>query len=360
MQEIVKDLVGEIAAHLPPTTFFKISQLNNVFRQNMFKLSIKEHDLEQIIKVGNMWGLVHLKPEYIETDWVWLSHFHNYFDLIEFFERNTIHSPKNFHKAALHGACAGGHLDLFKRIVDKCEDFHGGDHKIFRQVNHEYYQLKGGLGDGCTNFIQAAAHGGNLEIVKILIERYGTNQNSAIMCESAYKGNLDLIRYMIDTFYKTNPTANIEQAYCTAFVGAQIEVIEFFEELGIAFNEGCWRAACCSNNIDFIKKVVARCGEHQCSSEIGAICAAQDFNYDLLRYMCNRGASNYSRYLDELIYERFVFSKHLNLVEFLIEKGAHISEIILSSACIFRKTELLEYLCKKNNIVHRCSMLCVD
>jgi Ankyrin repeats (3 copies) len=146
----------------------------------------------------------------------------------EYFYKEYKDSEDIFNLAMVWAAAGGGHMEIVKLLIEKgATDFDWGMNEAARGGQMEIIKLM--IEKGATDFNRAmanAALGGHMEIVKFMIEKGATDFNRA-MRYAAEGGHMEIVKLMIE-----KGATEFNWAMRSAALGGHMEILKFMIEKG--------------------------------------------------------------------------------------------------------------------------------
>ena len=258
-------------------------------------------------------------------------------------KEGNVYKLKNGMKAyqiddeAVSKAAKSNRLDLVKYLVEKGAEI--GDAVSYAAGTGnlelvEYLIEKGAIiGDSA---VYHAAESNNLDLIKYLVKNGGKISDDAVS-NAVGTGNLELVEYLVEKGAKIDG-----EDVDTAASWGHLHIVKYFvEEKGARISDRTVSDAAGSNNLDLVKYLVEKGGKISDYAIYWTL--AESKNFDIARYLLGdevvdkkgnvyklprgkrRGRVNNSAFEIALI------RKNLDIVKYLLSKGAKITEKIINS-----------------------------
>lgn len=247
---------------------------------------------------------------------------------------------------------------------------------------------KDGLLSKC---LKSASTGGDIILVKYLVEDLGANITSDCIDESIRKGHADVTKYLIDKKQKlfTNKHKNLGLVSDSFSVTPNADMVLYLHSLGIKYDNKALKIAIESNNVELVKVLVEKIGlsiEEELFDLVDSepmleyfidytnnieraiyiafdkgylgiikkyylenkIITSEDFElsiengyYDIVRYLLENGGVATSVLLDQAVDKE---KEDLKMVKLLVEYGAKVSRSDIITAKSRGYTNIYNYL----------------
>lgn len=247
-----------------------------------------------------------------------------------------------------NGACAGGHIDLIKKILqlDGHVDF---QHALMFASEHNQMQVIEFIFDKITDFgfgLHGASRGNNVVIMKYMIEHGAINIENSLFVACIHN-SIDAVKFIL-SIYKNE-------------IQLGTSLYAYMDYLSTALYHACYY-----NHIEIID-ILLKFGTNDYNSGLDGAC--EKGHMDLAKYMISLGANNYNlalrkacssgniklvRYIVELgggKFERGMYNaavkNHKDIVDYMIELGARDYNTGLAVVCINGSLEMAKYMVKK-------------
>lgn len=281
----------------------------------------------------------------------------------------------NFLIDCLNRACDGDNIDVCKAIFQYKD--------IIKSHNPD-------------NILMHACRTGRLEFVKFYLE---LDSCDAVISKSTYipaasfyrccqSGNVELIKYMLERYrtkeYKIHGLISWDVCMERACESGNIESVRLFFEYKITNWNSCLKSACKGGNIEVVKRIIKKGATQfaQCAVEAGmggnieiinllnnlvlevsievsidisievrAKCD-QDYiygaciagNLEIIKLMFGRVSNEY---INTVCMNTVCRYGYMEIIQFLIEKGATNFDNYILQACEYNKMEVVEFLIEK-------------
>ena len=235
-----------------------------------------------------------------------------------FLEEKGIKPRSNLIKSSVES----GHLDVVKYLL--------GDEVVDKEGN--VYKLKNGMkayqidGDAVSN----AASKGNLDLVKYLVEK-GAKIGFDAVSSAAFNGDLDLLEYLL------SKGAEIGDAVSIAAENNNLDLVKYLLSKGAEIGDAVSNAAE-SGNLDLVEYLVEKGGK---ISDDAVLHAASIGNLDIIKYLLSKGKK-----IDmEYVVDSAAGSNNLKVIKYLVEeKGGPISDYAVYWALAKNRNDIARYL----------------
>ena len=181
-----------------------------------------------------------------------------------------------------------------------------------------------------ANRLEFYAATGNLEMVKRVVENGAdpTAYNSYALYKAIVKqGNLDVIQYLVSK--NADPRVDEDKALIHACLLGNLEVVMYLVGLGAdpcASDNSPTFWAAYNGHLELLKFLIASGGYMRTDESYTSRRAAETGRLDVLMYMFDLGLNVNMNIQGEHPIISAVNGEHLNIVKFLVSKGADITE----------------------------------
>jgi len=157
--------------------------------------------------------------------------------------------------------------------------------------------------------MEEAARGGQLEIIKLMIEK-GANNFDRVMNSAARKGHMDIVKFMIDkaTAYGFNWAMRI------ASIEGQMEIVKLMIENGADDFNNSMASAAKGGRMDIVKLMIENDAD---DFNAAMISAAKGGRMDIVKLMIENDADDFNTAMISAAKEG-----HMKIVKLMIENGA--------------------------------------
>ncbi|WP_188153322.1 ankyrin repeat domain-containing protein [Wolbachia endosymbiont of Pentalonia nigronervosa] len=200
-----------------------------------------------------------------------------------------------------------GNINLVKKLIEQGADFNVKDNRDMTPL-------------------QLAAKNDHLSIVKYLIEEKGVNSSNIF--DAVESGCLGLVRYLVDKGIDINTRGSYGSTLLhLAALNGKLEIVRYLVERGanLSFSDDSGKipleVAHDKSIIDFLKQARRRLNE-------GLISVTREGNFYLVKELIEKGAdinieSNKKCESGWTLLHIATYYNHLNVVQYLVEKGAN-------------------------------------
>lgn len=206
---------------------------------------------------------------------------------------------------AIYNACSGGHIDIVKFMIEKCDSLNNWDWDL-------------GL--------EAACKGGHLELAKLMIKKGAENfiEGYEMACEGGY---FEIVKFIVE--FITNKGVYLQNGLDSACMNGHFKIVEFMilqhwlDTRDVDWG-WCLGSTCCGNHINIAKFIVYHCdSEEDLCYNRNLKEACMSGHIEMVRYMLECGATNLN--------SAICYTSNVDITYLLISKGAAIQDIYIMS-----------------------------
>ena len=161
---------------------------------------------------------------------------------------------------------------------------------------------------------------GNLELTKIITEKYKFNQNllDAASCSAAANGHLEVIKYLHNTY-----TIDMDMAFANAAFVGNLEIVKYFIDKGINVNANdsiAFINSATENNIAITKLLIDKGAKVDAQNGKALFNSAIRGNIDMVNLLLDNGADIH---INGML-KKCVEYGRLEMVKLLLSRGAKV------------------------------------
>jgi hypothetical protein len=199
---------------------------------------------------------------------------------------------------------------------------------------------KEGDGKYLKYFMEAAASKGNMTSVKYLLEK-GLHPNEGLG-SAALKNQKDVLNILLE-----KGATDYNKGLIYAALGGHMELLKFFIDKGANFFNGAMYNAINAGNIKMVKYLIEKGAD---DFGCGLAAAATAANFEMVKFFMKFEEVN-EDYLNMALKNTLSSSKFkINIIEYLIDRGATGLEGGLFDSCYWVKTKAVKYLVERGGM----------